>query len=1175
MNGAELAGGGTGGLFVPTFDDDVDTLTAALSYAAAGGYVGPAREGSKDPGSILGKQWQSKTSRDPDQIVAWFAGTNYSVFLHAGRSGAVVLDVDHPHKLPDVLVEAITTAGPPFQSTRVTEPGRGHYVFAQPAGRTLGNGTGSKLSKGWGEIRGRNGVIMVAPSRHENAAEGGQYKWLQTGRVPVLPQAVAELLPNSEEAAETATDAELRAFCETYTERRAPSLLVAVLRGYQNDLDKGGARHDSMITATCWAAREARAGCYPALEAFQQLQAAFIKSLEAPRTGSGRTAAPSMARSEFKGIAAWAVAQANTADLAEVHRKIDRVTTEPEWSEPVPLDPPRVPASFPLDALPEFAADFATALAEATQTPPDLVGVCVLGVLSACAGGRAIVEARRGWREPVNIYCLPVLRPGSRKSAVISAATRPVYQVEKSLAITAKTKIIEESTRREIAQQAAAKTLKTAANASTEEQRTKFSREAIAAASLADGMKVPTLPRLIADDVTPEAAASLLADNGGRLALISAEGGIFDVMAGRYSKGVPVLDLWLKGHAGDPLRVDRKGRAPEHVDHPALTLLLTVQPAVLAAIARNGAFRGRGLLARFLYSIPEDNLGYRRVGTAPVTTDVTDNYEKHIRTLAEDLADWTDPAVLVLSADAHELLLDTERLIEPQLAKDGELGPIAEWGSKLAGAILRIAGLLHLANEREAFRTPISRATLKAAVRIGDYFTEHARAAFNLLGDAGTTDAAYLLEHLRKQDTQEFSIRSLHMELPRGRFATVEDVMTAVGSLEDHGYVVALPQPPRVGPGRPPSPKYRVHPDLTKSTQSTEPAVRVGQSSPTTSTPQNPRNPQNPTQSYSVDCVDNVATSEDPQPGLSTTCHGCGEPLLLHLAGRDHCERCRLNGEKRHDRWHVRPRPAHRTARPPPRLCQLVELEYRPLRHNLAARLYGSRGDTNDHRTLATTTRGLPTSCTPSRTGARPVKQARYRLRRPNKRATNATTPAAPHSPRRGPPTLPGRRRSAMAGQPSNPGAVTARSIPARWRRIPALSTTRRCTPTRTEARDPPRSCPHCGKPLQASAAVAHLGCWISRRTRTTPDESDAMTHSDRSVGGMCEVIGASRVVLIPLGPDLPHASCRGQTRPCGTTRSSTSCPATAHAAMCWPSRSAGAAPTSPPATSRDSQTRS
>jgi len=497
------------------------------------------------------------------------------------------------------------------------------------------------------------------------------------------------------------------------------------------------------------------------------------------------------------------------------------------WLDPVPLAPPRTPAAFPVDALPGWAAEYVASLAEATQTPPEMAGCCVLGVLSACSGGRAVVQARAGWREPTNLYLLPIQRPGSRKSAVIAAATRPLNEVQHELQQQARANACEAATLREIAQKTADKALRAAANA-TGEQQDALTADAVSAAGHAETIEVPVIPRLIADDVTPEAAASLLADHGGRLAIISAEGGIFDTMAGRYSSGVPILDLWLKGHAGDVLSVDRKGRAAEYVEHPALTLLLTAQPAVLAAIARNRAFRGRGLLARFLYALPESNIGRRKIGAAPVPDAVTDAYAAHVRKLAADLADWTDPAVLTLDHDAHELLLNTERTIEPQLAEDGQLGTglLAEWGSKLAGAMLRIAGLLHVASETEAFRTPISAATLAQAVRIGTYFAEHARAALGLLGESDTGDASYLLDYLARKDITEFTIRSLHVELPRGRFATVEDVTAAVAVLDDHGYVRARPQPER-RPGRPPSPGYDVHPQVTtERTQSTEPGSR-------------------------------------------------------------------------------------------------------------------------------------------------------------------------------------------------------------------------------------------------------------------------------------------------------------------------------------------------------------
>jgi hypothetical protein len=140
-------------LTIPVVTPDHDKLSAALAYAKAGWYIGPERRGTRDPGSVLGKGWQHKTSRDPQVITSWFAGTNHGVFLHAGRSGAVIIDVDTPENLHPAIKQAIDQYNPPFQSTRPDQPGRGHYIFAVPDSRRFGNSLGD-LGKGWGEIRG-------------------------------------------------------------------------------------------------------------------------------------------------------------------------------------------------------------------------------------------------------------------------------------------------------------------------------------------------------------------------------------------------------------------------------------------------------------------------------------------------------------------------------------------------------------------------------------------------------------------------------------------------------------------------------------------------------------------------------------------------------------------------------------------------------------------------------------------------------------------------------------------------------------------------------------------------------------------------------------------------------------------------------------------------------------
>src|SRR5690606_11425550 len=121
-----------------------------------------------------------------------------------------------PEGVPAVLREAIETSQAPYQSTRVSEPCRGHYVFRMPAGRVIGNSTG-KLGKGWGEIRGANGVIIVAPSKHEKADQGGRYEWLQTGQVPDCPDYLAAHLPDSRGVINPATDARVHELMQRHT----------------------------------------------------------------------------------------------------------------------------------------------------------------------------------------------------------------------------------------------------------------------------------------------------------------------------------------------------------------------------------------------------------------------------------------------------------------------------------------------------------------------------------------------------------------------------------------------------------------------------------------------------------------------------------------------------------------------------------------------------------------------------------------------------------------------------------------------------------------------------------------------------------------------------------------------------------------------------------------------
>jgi hypothetical protein len=229
---------------------------------------------------------------------------------------------------------------------------------------------------------------------------------------------------------------------------------------------------------------------------------------------------------------------------------------------------------FPVDALPGWLKAFVTAEAEATQTPPDLAGMLILAVCGAPLAKKILVFIREGWREPVNLFTVTGLPPGSRKTAVFADVTEPVNDFERELAQAAAPEIEARKSERKIKESALAQKQAEAAKAK-EDQRAKIQEAADLARELAT-FQVKAIPRLMADDCSPERLGGLLFEQEGKFAVMAPEGDVFDLMAGRYGNGAN-FGVFLRGHAGDDLRVDRVGRPPEFVNAPALTLGLAVQ----------------------------------------------------------------------------------------------------------------------------------------------------------------------------------------------------------------------------------------------------------------------------------------------------------------------------------------------------------------------------------------------------------------------------------------------------------------------------------------------------------------------------------------------------------------------------------------------------------------------
>ena len=498
-----------------------------------------------------------------------------------------------------------------------------------------------------------------------------------------------------------------------------------------------------------------------------------------------------------------------------------------EWEPITPIGRTELPP-FPTDALPGWLRDFVEALAAATETPADLAGMQALAVCALSVAKTAKVALSSNWTEPLNLFVMTVSPPATRKSAVFTRAMAPVMQCEleenqKRSPIVALAKHRYEQLQARY-KEASAQAIKV----KDEGQRVEYEEQAKQLAEDLAAFSMPSLLRLQTADFTQERLIGLLAENEERLGVMSAEGGIFETLAGHYTGGSVNIDIILKGHSGDGHTYDRKNSPPVSLHNPALTMGLTVQPDVLRGMAAKPAFRGRGMLARWVFSLPPNNVGYRHNRNIAISPTVEAAYDEHIRRLLDASLAFLEqenpkPKLICLDTEAQSRFQQFRGEVEVYLREGERLGDMQDWGGKLCGLVARIAGILHIVETGSA-EGLITLRTVEAAIRLGEYFIPHAMAAYGEMRLDDVTDKARsVVEWIQRRALPSFSRRDVHVH-HRSRFETVTEIDPILLRLIQQGYIRERTAQKRDGAGQPASPLYEVNPDVfhTQNTQNSE-----------------------------------------------------------------------------------------------------------------------------------------------------------------------------------------------------------------------------------------------------------------------------------------------------------------------------------------------------------------
>lgn len=499
--------------------------------------------------------------------------------------------------------------------------------------------------------------------------------------------------------------------------------------------------------------------------------------------------------------------KATTHERVEAHHT---ASTSETWG---PIDITlyeRLP--FPVEVLPDELREFVESVATHARISPDAPALAALGAIGAAAANRVVARVG-GELHPVHLWVLALLASGVGKTPMIERISGPMRAAQAELRARAGAKVHERRVDRRILQGERANLTRRVQRLPASNPDVAEERAAVHARLLELEVEIAQLgdlpePTLICDDMTVPALVQLMGSQGGTMTLVSAEGSAFFRSVAGVAGSEPIEPV-LQAYSGEPIRHDRVRRAVS-IDRSALSLILGTQPTVVRHLLRTSTFAGRGLWERLLILEPAPVRRPRVAGDAGAFRLERGMFAGII---AELLARPMAPACeLRFSTDAHAVLADYAAQVDQRIC-DGDLSQphIEAWANKVRGNTIRLAAILHLA-EQHADNQTIDKRYVESAIKIMTCCISHAR---HVLGvGADVTDTQAIIDYVRGRKIASISARDLRRALAR-QFPEARLIQDALADLEGRGLVRLREEQ---GPLGRPSQVVTVHPGLVGTT---------------------------------------------------------------------------------------------------------------------------------------------------------------------------------------------------------------------------------------------------------------------------------------------------------------------------------------------------------------------
>lgn len=378
-------------------------------------------------------------------------------------------------------------------------------------------------------------------------------------------------------------------------------------------------------------------------------------------------------------------------------------------------DPPVFPQAvdtwrpFPLDALPPVIRQMAIEIARTMAVDPVMAALPMLSIAGACIGNTAWARMRDDYYAPANIWSAIVLRSGEKKSPVLRAIMRPIYDRQAEAATQYASTVSEY--RKKIRQW----------NAMPKKQRGD------------EPIEPPSFPHLYLQDATTEAIAVRLVEQPRGLPLVMDElSAFFSGMDQYRARGGHDRESYLAFYDAGPAKMDRKSAIPPTIVIPRAFVAVTgmIQPGVLARVLKPAEFDS-GMAARFLFASPPLIQG--RWTEEGIPARVRDDWRDALYALLA-LPLPERPTSISLSPDATQIWARThDRMEAARYAEADDRMRAAR--AKLIGVIPRLA-LIHemmSAVPHDGTVRVIGTSAMRSAVEIAEWCVRETRRVYGLL----------------------------------------------------------------------------------------------------------------------------------------------------------------------------------------------------------------------------------------------------------------------------------------------------------------------------------------------------------------------------------------------------------------------------------------------------------